>query len=292
MTEKNIERLSLDVTSDQEIRNRIAKGNPLIVSGATRNWGAMEKWGIKYFRDKFGDDLVAVSRGLFSRQETVTKLRSYLDWLRNPHATLPGLLVDSKRGLPVEAEQQELCSRMPYLMAWRAFQRHPELIADMDFMPEVATDWIPHLGSTLRSSVEKLLNRDYTSIYIGPAGTVSTLHQDYAGTHAWLAQIIGNKRVILFPPGDSRCLYDGAVDPECPDHSEYPKFKGATAHVGEIETGDVLFVPANWWHYVKSLTMSITVSHNYVNHVNVLNHLHRIMRSALSTVMPSSGGDA
>ena len=44
------------------------------------------------------------------------------------------------------------------------------------------------------------LDRSFTKIFLGPAGTVTRLHNDTYYTHAWLSQIRGTKQFILYPP--------------------------------------------------------------------------------------------
>jgi len=39
----------------------------------------------------------------------------------------------------------------------------------------------------------------------------------------------------------------------------------------------MLFMPAGWWHQVRALEKSITVSHNFFNDSNVNDHLAGIM---------------
>ena len=34
--------------------------------------------------------------------------------------------------------------------------------------------------------------------------------------------------------------------------------------------GDLVFVPAGWWHLVLNLTDTLAVTQNYVNHVNLV----------------------
>ncbi len=81
-----------------------------------------------------------------------------------------------------------------------------------------------------------------------------------------LMQIVGTKRVILWPPSEEASLYtnggsssqvsnmDGPPDPQ------FPNFH--TAHRVELllEPGDVLFIPAMWYHCVQSRGFSVSVN--------------------------------
>ena len=44
------------------------------------------------------------------------------------------------------------------------------------------------------------------------------------------------------------------------DESKYPKFKNVKFYSVLLEPGDSIYIPKGWWHYVKSLDASISVS--------------------------------
>lgn len=73
-----------------------------------------------------------------------------------------------------------------------------------------------------------------------------------------LIQVNGRKRVVLFSPRDATKLYlngdkSEVLDIDNPDLSRYPKFAEATPYECFMEPGDVLFIPAMWFHNVMSL---------------------------------------
>ena len=68
-----------------------------------------------------------------------------------------------------------------------------------------------------------------------------------------LIQIRGRKRVVLFSPQDASNLYlqgdkSLIVDIDNPDLEKYPKFSSVTRHECILEPGDILFIPAMWFH--------------------------------------------
>ena len=116
---------------------------------------------------------------------------------------------------------------------------------------------------------------------IGPRGTETRLHFDYGEGHAWLAQVVGRKLLVLFPPSDTPFL--APIPPDCavPDgrpaagqgsgieplealssHS-HPLYKQASAHVAVLQPGETAFVPCGWWHYVLALDPSITLMRSF-----------------------------
>ena len=67
-------------------------------------------------------------------------------------------------------------------------------------------------------------------------------------------------------------------DPEQPDVERFPLFERATAYECVIGPGDALFIPPDWWHHVRGLEKSITMSNNFFNETNFSEHMTRILR--------------
>lgn len=110
-------------------------------------------------------------------------------------------------------------------------------------------------------------------LWIGNATRVAT-HYDQSNNVAFVVH--GRRRFTLFPPDQIANLYVGPldhtlagppssmVDPDAPDLDRYPRFAEALRHaqVAELGPGDAIFVPAIWWHAVRSLD-SFNVLVNY-----------------------------
>ena len=80
-----------------------------------------------------------------------------------------------------------------------------------------------------------------------------------------LIQVTGRKRVVLFSPKDATKLYlngdkSEVLDIDNPDLSKYPKFAEAIPFECYLEPGDVLFIPAMWFHNVISLQFGVAVN--------------------------------
>ncbi len=81
--------------------------------------------------------------------------------------------------------------------------------------------------------------------------------------------VAGRRRFTLFPPEQIANLYIGPLDvnpavakpsassisPE-PDFERFPRFAQALEHaqVVELEPGDAVFIPSQWWHHVEALS--------------------------------------
>ena len=98
-----------------------------------------------------------------------------------------------------------------------------------------------------------------TNLWIGGRGCVTGLHNDDEDN--FLVQCFGSKRVVLFPPeagenlyvndkydSGTRCCDVNVFDV---DEARFPRFFQAKGkEVIDLSPGDVLFIPAFWWHAV------------------------------------------
>ncbi|KAI8381121.1 uncharacterized protein BYT42DRAFT_612932 [Radiomyces spectabilis] len=102
--------------------------------------------------------------------------------------------------------------------------------------------------------------------WFGPKGTVSPLHQD--PYHNVLAQVVGRKYLRLYAPDQTSMLYPhegmmsntSQVDVEHPDLDSFPDFGKAKFVECVLEEGELLYIPPKWWHYVRSLDTSFSIS--------------------------------
>ncbi|KAG8185268.1 hypothetical protein JTE90_023881 [Oedothorax gibbosus] len=80
-----------------------------------------------------------------------------------------------------------------------------------------------------------------------------------------LIQVKGRKKAVLFPPTEVPNLYlngdkSEVIDIDNPDYSKFPKFKEAGRLEGLLLPGDVLYIPAFWFHNMKYLDFGIAVN--------------------------------
>ncbi|TKC45114.1 hypothetical protein EI555_005559, partial [Monodon monoceros] len=80
-----------------------------------------------------------------------------------------------------------------------------------------------------------------------------------------LIQVTGKKRVVLFSPRDAQYLYLSGTKSEVlnvdnPDLAKYPLFSKARRYECSLKAGDVLFIPALWFHNVISEEFGVGVN--------------------------------
>ncbi|MBT5226346.1 MAG: cupin-like domain-containing protein [Chromatiales bacterium] len=123
------------------------------------------------------------------------------------------------------------------------------------------------------------------NLWWGPGGHTEPLHFDSGdGT---LVQLHGKKRAVLFPPSQSKNLYPfpirrkgiapwfSQVYIENPDFKRFPNLATALPERMEVTLapGEVLFIPANWWHENSSLSDDYSCSINRFWKVSQLSRL-------------------
>lgn len=221
-----------------EFRDRYyAAGRPVILEGLMTGWKAMTAWTPEYLKAAAGEQRAEVMTGreadpdyerYADRHRTEVRFADYVDMVYSGTVTNDYHLVAGNRFLQRPAAR-------PFLGDFAVF---PE------YLRPAAAD---------RQSF----------LWFGPAGTVTPLHHDTS--NILLAQVKGRKRVRLVPAAHWQHVYNSSgvfsdVDAERPDLARHPGFGKATVIDVVLEAGEVLFVPVGWWHHVRALDVSITIS--------------------------------
>ncbi|MCU0655692.1 MAG: cupin-like domain-containing protein [Polyangiaceae bacterium] len=216
-----------------------AANRPVILTDFCAGWPALHRWSPGYLRERLGEVEV----------EACADRSRDPDYDRNArkHARRMTMAELVER---VEAAGQ---SNDLYLVANNRAMDDTGLRALLD-------DIDPPASLVDRSRDQE---RGTFSFWFGPAGTITPLHHD--GTNILFSQIVGRKRFTLYPPHETRLLegargyYAGVsgVDIDPPDD---PRLAGVPAKVIELAPGETLFLPVGWWHHVRSLDVSLSIS--------------------------------
>lgn len=211
-----------------------APGRPVILRGALEDWPALGRWTPAYLRAAIGEAEVEVQ----------ADRRAHADFEYGKDAL--------RRWMPFSAFMDRVESETGndiYLTASNNAANAAALAplhADMRYLPDYLTD-------------------AHGMLWIGPAGTLTPLHFDI--TNNMMAQIVGRKRVILLPPSETAKLaHNRAVFSDVQDLEDekalkaVPTARQAIRHEIVLEPGEMLYIPIGWWHQVRALDFSVTMT--------------------------------
>lgn len=236
--------------SCKEFSDEHIQGNaPILLTDALLEWPAMGRWCPTTLRSLSGQRFVDVSVSHSGR------------WKYKPDGTA----LDPKTqyvipNVSLEQAAKWITTSTPegpkyYVSQASIGQKLPELLTDLRF---------PSLPkSTL-------------ALWFGSGSTVTPLHFD--ASNNLFAQVYGCKTITLFSPEQAQRLYPypsnskfmhlSSVDVERPDLTAFPLYNNATRTSFTIRAGQMLFLPAFWWHHVRSEGVSISVSCWFLPHLN------------------------
>ncbi len=214
-------------------------------------------WSFDELRRRVGDQVVEFAGG-----EGHTTLSDYLEALEAREVARGRLRPPRARG----AAQVFL----PYLRNIFLSEQLPQLVDDVTLPFFVDDNWLSR--PPLRD-VMPLEWRRWIEFFVSGSGMrFPFIHADTHQTHAWIAQIVGEKRAWLWPPRyrtQAARLKDNLISVEVDDDTDLTVAMGHSAPaVVDFGAGDLLFIPAGWWHTVEAQSLSVTVSGNFVNASN------------------------
>jgi len=172
--------------------------------------------------------------------------------------------------------EEDAKTNIGYLAQHDLFTQIPSLRSDISIPDYCYTNPPPPAPGTplaLKPPQPKL-GEPLLNAWFGPAGTVSPLHTD--PYHNILCQVVGRKYVRLYSPSETGNLYPRGLEGGGVDMSntslvdveadpverngEFPLFQTAEYVDTIINEGECLYIPVGWWHYIRSLTVSFSVS--------------------------------
>ena len=213
-----------------------ALNRPVVMTGVMDDWPAMTKWTPEELKRRFGDRVVSVQANRDSDANYEVNSEKFRS--------------EMKFGEFVEITESAETNNY-YITANNSGKNNDalkELWDDIVVFPEYLSNDDP-------------ANRGF--FWFGPKGTKTPLHHDL--TNNFMAQVRGRKLCRLIAPYELPYNYNNrhcysAVNLDNPDYDKFPLFKNVTVIDVEIGPGDLLFLPVGWWHYVRGLDISITMT--------------------------------
>ena len=85
------------------------------------------------------------------------------------------------------------------------------------------------------------------------------LHCDVYGSFSWSANIVGQKRWIMFPPGEEEKLKKLTGNNSLPNDVSEIDLTSCDARFIDLtqNEGEIIFVPSGWFHQVWNLVISV-----------------------------------
>lgn len=224
----------------------ISRNRPVIIKGVANQWPCFQKWTLDYIESKV--ERVKIQKpsedGLYHflnfNWMSFTDFRKTLTTSMDVYLSANRLMGD-RGGIPEDDHLQALIEDLPPLRY---------------FEPE-------EMGNA--------------NLWIGPGGNKTLLHYD--PWHSFLMLIEGKKRFSVYHPSQTPYLspytlfdfnavregriMDSRLNPDDIQDEFLERTRNAEGYYGELEPGQMLYIPAGAWHYVESQGMNIAVNYFY-----------------------------
>ncbi|WP_461451229.1 cupin-like domain-containing protein [Mucilaginibacter sp.] len=215
-------------------KNYLDKRKPLIIKGLTKSWPAREKWTAEYLKEVVGKKVVPLYDN--SKADPSKPINSSA-------AEMPfDEYIDLIRSTPTELR----------IFFFNIFKQAPQLLDDIVLPKDL-------MGGFLESM---------PAMFFGGSNSVTFLHYDIDLPHIFHTHFGGRKHIILFEnkwkkrlyciPNATYALED--YDVANPDITKFPALNGVEGFETFLEHGDTLFMPTGYWHWMKYLDGSFSLS--------------------------------
>ena len=137
-------------------------------------------------------------------------------------------------------------------------------------------------------------------MFFGGEGSTVSLHYDIDLSHVFLNQFHGRKRVVLFPPEQSRNIYHhpftvaSYIDVNNPDYEQFPALKNVKGYECILHPGETLFMPSGYWHYIEYVdggySISLRANDSYARRIRGMLYIarHYVVDKGLHYLMGQS----
>ena len=252
--------------SAEQFFGKFFRTHPFLISGHLAHWPALRVWSPTYLKERFGRSTIRVS--LYDPDLPESFFEQTISFVHRTMAL----------GDYVDTFQTSRDSRFVLREDNKLLEEFPEMLSELAYFSPFCSN---KSASTLK----------YKSLWLGPPNYSTGLHSDPGDT--LLFQISGHKRVLLYDREQTKYLYQESeenvldraskltpksgidpsylkvllqqvgwckVNPFNADPVRFPLFENATAIEAFLGPGDALYIPDRWWHAVRSLDSTISVS--------------------------------
>ena len=211
------------------------QSKPVVIEGLMRDWPALKKWSFDYLAERCGSASVTVD-SYDSQKAREMPFTQFVEMLKNNVA-----------GDPL------------YLQEWLFMATCPHLAEDLPELPIAQYDFRQNLYGRKISTNHQL--------WIGQAGATTRFHQDSYFIDVMHAQIVGEKHWYVMSP-------EALVTSDSTGNLKWETHPATQVMQCVLKPGDVLYLPALWWHRIELLTDSIGLGRKCLDEVNLQKHIH------------------
>lgn len=235
-----------EVDKDVFLRDIYPQRKPAVLRGSCLG-PCLQKWTVEYLRDRGGDKEVKIHVSAQPQMDFLHKNFAY--------KTLP-FKEFVKRASERKHSDFFLCEDESYYLRSLGEDVRKEPADLSKQFPDLAEDF--HIPQYFEP------HQFFSSVFrISSCGLQLWTHYDVMDN--LLAQVTGRKRVALYSPQDALHLYlsgskSEVLDIECPDLNQFPEFVKAKRYECVLEPGDLLFIPALWFHNTLALQFGVGVN--------------------------------
>lgn len=221
------------ITKKDFINKYVKTQTPVVVERLTEDWAAYDKWHLNYIKELAGEKVVPLyddrpvrAEDGFNQAHAEMKMKDYIDLL----------------------EKEPTNYR---IFLYNIMQEVPSLKNDFKW---------PKIGLRLIKQLPML--------FFGGENSKVFMHFDIDYSNILHFHFHGKKQCILFPPDQSQYMYKiphslicrEDIDFDNPDFEKFPALKQAQGYICELNHGEMLYMPEGYWHYMKYLTPSFSMS--------------------------------
>ncbi len=222
-----------NINSQEFTKNYFKTQKPLIVKGLSEATAAGKIWSINYFKETMGEAVVDIydsskknHESAFLAADLKMKFGDYLNIISNDEPTTLRIFL------------------------YNLFKHNPKLRNEFP---------CPLIFKGILDKVGRM--------FFGGKDTKVRVHYDIDMSNVLHTHFGGRKRVILIAPEYSELLYRlplntySLVDLDKPDYKKYPGLRLVKGYDFVLESGDTLFMPSGYWHYMTYLETGFSVSY-------------------------------
>ena len=223
-----------DITEEDFRKKYLKPRKPVVIRNMAKNWPAYQKWTMDYMKETVGnvevplyDSSKADPSAPINSSAAKMNFSDYIDLIQNEPTDLRIFLFD-----PIKSA--------------------PRLLEDYIAPKEL-------MGGFLDK---------YPNMFFGGKGSVTFLHYDIDMAHIFHTHFNGRKHILLFDNKWKDRLYKLPMatyaledyDISNPDFEKFPALEGVEGIECFLEHGDTLFMPTGYWHWMKYLDGSFSIS--------------------------------